>query len=432
MSLLAAAAAAAQTHSPDARSIALGGASNAQNVAVSLIESPRPYGRAVIPLGLLQLLTDLDAFDPASDGYDPVLSLDYAANPLHFTFGRGRNSPGRRFFGDLARGTLNPDLASYRGFSPAVDVVAEGLVFPSIGRTVPLWRGAAFHGIYLGVGPYLGARTSGVVDPDLARVFANDATAVPAGRAFVLGSRSINQLALGATVGYRARLPLPRSDVRSGAYLGANVHYLHGLWLDDFDVRMQLTTDENGLIEPNASLEAVTIDRLSSSSGRGVAVDLGAAAVIGPWQVGVGANGIANRIRWRKLEGERLVRPSVIGGGSYLEEPLQVGGERELRLPIDYVADVSYHAPTWSALAEYGHGFLGSRIHAGLERRFRWVEVRGGLRFIRETWHPSIGMGFNTGRNLGVDVALFTLASSLEQHRQAALAISLRFAGTSR
>ena len=426
-------AAAAQTQSADARSIALGSASNTQNIVASLIESPRPYGRAVIPLGLIQLLGDLDAFDPASDDYDPVLSLDYAANPLHYTFGRGQDSAGRRFFRDLAHGRMNPDLTSYRGFTPASDAAAEGLVFPSIGRTLPLFRGASSHGIYLGVGPYVAGRTTGMLDPALGRLFEDDNMSTPADRTFDLSSSSTSQLALGGTIGYRARLPLPgaATSARSGIYLGGNFHYLHGLWLDDFALNMRLTTDASGLLTDRGATP-VTIDRVTSTSGRGLAVDLGAAVVVGPWQFGAGANGIGNRIRWRHLERDALGRASATAGGPYLQLPGDDGGERELRLPVDYIADVGYHAPSWSAIAEYGHGFLGSRFHTGLERRFRWIELRGGLRYNRSAWHPSVGVGFNSGRDVGVDIAFFTVSSSLEQQRQPAVAVSLRFSGRSR
>jgi hypothetical protein len=214
--------------------------------------------------------------------------------------------------------------------------------------------------------------------------------------------------------------------------MGVNVHYLHGLWMDDFDVRSRLVTDDDGFIAAGGATDAVTIDRVTSTSGRGMAIDLGAAAVIGAWQFGVGANGVANRIRWRQLEVERLTRASATDGGSFLEETTEIDAARELRLPVDYTASVGYHAANWSALAEYGHGFLGMRWHSGVERRFRWLELRGGLRFSRDTWHPSAGVGFNTSRNLGIDVAVFTLASSLERRRQTSLAISLRFAGSSR
>jgi hypothetical protein len=433
LSLGFAAVATAQTYGSDARRIGLGGAGSTENVAAKLVDSPRPYGRIVLPFGLIQVLGDLDVFDPNADDYDPVRSMEYAANPVHYTFGRRQGEGGHRFISDLMNARLERDLNRYRGFSPASGTLTEGLTFPEFGRTLAFpARAGAFHGVYVGGGPYLATQTAGRIDPALVAVLSGSADTYVADTSFGLSSGATSQLALAATVGYRGRLALPGASdggVRGGIYLAANLHYLHGLWLDGFDMRLRLETDAAGLVATEPSASPVLIERVTSGSGRGMAVDLGMAVVVNRWQVGVGANGIANRLTWRQLEREEFALASVIDGSGYTETVSSPDGVRRISLPVDYLVDVGYHADRWSALAEYGRGFMGSRMHGGVERRFGAIELRGGIRFNRDQWHPSAGLGVNLRPDVGLDVALFSLSTSLERRRQTAVAVSLRFAG---
>jgi hypothetical protein len=94
-----------QNYSADARKIAMGGGSDSGNLANKLIEQRRSYRSIPIPLGLIQLVRDRGRFNPNNDEFDPVLALEYAANPLHFTVNRGTG--GGSFIRDLENGDLN-------------------------------------------------------------------------------------------------------------------------------------------------------------------------------------------------------------------------------------------------------------------------------------------------------------------------------------
>lgn len=117
--------AAAQNWSFDARRIALGGAGSTESAASRLVEEQRRYRSIVVPLGLIQVLTDLDVFNTGGDRFDPVRAMEYAASPLHYTIGRETNGAGSLFVADLVNAAISRDLNRYRGFVPARTMVGE-------------------------------------------------------------------------------------------------------------------------------------------------------------------------------------------------------------------------------------------------------------------------------------------------------------------
>ena len=429
-----AAPAAAQNYSADARRIALGGVGSSENVASQMVPDRRPYGTIVIPLGTLQLLGDLDAIKPDDDEFDPLLAMEYAASPLHYTFGeRDTSGGGHRFMTDIVNARLNRDLNTYRVFEIEQDLVAEGLANPSWGKTFRV-RGneERFHGVYVGAGPYLAVGTDATLDPRLVQLLgASTDTYIP-NASLTINDLTTDQFALAITGGYRAKLPLPgqigSGNGRNGTYLAANYHHLHGFHMDQFDFTTRFDTNSVGLISLQPTTAPIVIDRVKSSSGSGLALDAGVAFVVDAWSFGFGANGMANRISWDELEREQWRLQSLLAGGDFVETELPGPlGERRIELPVVYSTDVGYEAERWAAVGEYAHGFQGNSFHGGLEYRLGRAEVRGGLRLSRDDWYPSGGAGFNLTPNFGVDVALFAKTTLLERKRQTALAISLRF-----
>ena len=72
-----------QNFSGDARKIGMGGIGYSENIATKMVEDQRPYSSVVIPLGFIQMARDRKHFDPDEDDFDPILFMEYAANPLH-------------------------------------------------------------------------------------------------------------------------------------------------------------------------------------------------------------------------------------------------------------------------------------------------------------------------------------------------------------
>jgi len=138
---LVAGQASAQNWSFDARKIGLGSPGGDENLATQMIDEARNYGSVVLPFGLFQVMNDFDKLKPTNDQFDLIRTMEYAASPLHYTFGRDKTDSGSRFVEDIRNATLHRDLNYYRGFVPANQPPAEGLAAPNWGRTIKIARG---------------------------------------------------------------------------------------------------------------------------------------------------------------------------------------------------------------------------------------------------------------------------------------------------
>lgn len=431
----------AQNFSGDARKIGMGGIGYSENIATKMVEEQRPYRSVVIPLGFIQMALDRKHFDPNDDSFDPILLMEYAASPLHYVLGRNPGGARGEFVKDMVNGELSRNLNTYRGFVPTNKLTAEGLVSPNWGKTFKFLRRSSgtFHGIYIGAGPYLSAKTVLDIDQNLINVLASP-TDVPlaslANKSFLIGDSSVGQLALAVTGGYRGRFAFPgRSGAgfsdREGIYIGANYHYLHGFRYESADMAFRFDTDPNGLLTTfptDPTHPPAVVDNFTSHSGTGFALDFGAAAVIDRFEFGFGVNGVANRIEWANLAGKRYQLQSLVEGGDFIKQGLPPGPSLfRVELPTQYIGSGAYHLSNWSFVAEVANGFQGSSYHAGVERRFGRVELRGGGRYGLERWHPTGGIGLNLSQRVSLDVAAFGTTTNIERQMRPGLAVSFRF-----
>jgi hypothetical protein len=232
------------------------------------------------------------------------------------------------------------------------------------------------------------------------------------------------------TGGYRARIGWPGGGATAldGLYIGANYHYLYGFRYEHFTPNARLDTNAQGLLTINPALGLpVTIVRDTSTDGTGFAIDMGVGAVLNRWEVGFGVNGIANRINWTSMERTNYVLNSLFAGGEFVDLPPVPVADVRLELPVDVRANVTYNAPAWTAITEYGHGYNGTSFRGGFEQRFGSMQLRGGGRYVNERWEPTGGVGFNLSQRFGVDIAAFGTSANLERERHLAIAFSLRF-----
>lgn len=442
LSLVTYVGAPAQSFSGDARRIGMGGIGYSENIATKMVEEQRPYSSVVIPLGFIQMALDRKHFDPNDDSFDPILLMEYAANPLHYVFGRNSGGARGEFVRNMIDGKVSRNLNAYRGLVLTRKLTAEGLASPNWGKTFKFLKRSSgtFHGIYIGAGPYLSAKTVLDVDPNLIAVLASP-TDVPlanlANKHFSITDNSVGQLALSVTGGYRGRFAFPgRSGAgfsdREGLYVGANYHYLRGFRYEGADMTFRFDTEASGtdigLLTLNPSTSPAVVDNFTSHSGTGFALDFGVAAVIDHFEFGFGANGVANRIEWKNLTGRRYQLQSLIQGGDFIKQGTPLGLPLpRVELPTEYIGSGAYHLSNWSIVAEAANGFQGSSFHAGVERRFGRVELRGGGRYGLERWHPTGGIGLNLSQRVSLDVAAFGTTTNIERQMRPALAVSLRF-----
>lgn len=431
--------ASAQNWSFDARQVALGSPGSGENLASHMIDEESTYRAIVLPFGLFQVFGDFDKLNPTKDDFDVVRTMEYAASPLHYTFGRDsatntRNSASglNSFVTDIRNAQLSRDLNRYRGAAPANQPRAEGLASPNWGKTIRISDGSrgAFHGVYVGAGPYLAMQTDVKFDQQLIDLLGSPTDVYAPNAQMHLATATRGQMAMAITGGYRGRYALPSSSTdRDGVYLAANYNYLRGFRYEEVNFALRLDTDTTGLVTILPSLGSpLVVTRDNATSGTGRAIDVGVGLVMDRWETGFGVNGIANRITWTNVErtSYSLSNP-FLGDSDFAESLAQPMGDVAVTLPVDYRGNVGYRADRWSAVAEAGRGYGGTSFHSGYEYRFNVLAVRGGGMYSRQLWNPSGGVGVNLGPRVALDVAMYGNAANVERKRRPAIAVSLRF-----
>ena len=424
--------ASAQNWSFDARKVALGSPGGGENLASKMIEEARDYRSIVLPFGLIQVFRDFNKLNPSNNEFDLIRTMEYAASPLHYTFGRETTNSGQQFVVDIRNAQLSRDLNQYRGFVPANQPRAEGLAAPNWGGTIKVKKGpgAAFQGIYIGAGPYLSMQSDVSIDQQLIDILGAPSPLYLPNAQIRLSNADRGQMALAITGGYRGRFALPNgTSDRDGIYLAANYNYLRGFRYEDVNLALRLDTDRTGLLTLNPLLPSpLVVSRDNATKGTGRAVDLGVGAVVGPWEVGFGVNGVGNRIDWTGVERTTYTLGNpFLGNATFPKIGPFPQGDARVELPVNYRGNVGYNADAWSAVAEVGKGFGGNSFHGGYERRLGAVELRGGAMYTREMWNPAGGVGFNLGTRSALDVAVYGNAANVERKRHPAIAVSLRF-----
>ena len=425
----------AQNYSFDARRIALGGAGGTPNVASHLVERQRPYKSILIPFGLVKVLSDVRVFYPNREDFDFSRAVEFGTSPLHFVFGRSEDITFGSFFRDVFNARLNSDLNAYSGgeSDPGLITDSEGLVDITWGKTFLLHEDErSFQGIYVGAGPYLAAQAYFDYDSEFERVLNGSGNRYVPSATLGVGGGETDQLGLDVTGSYRARFPLFSQEgataSRNGMYVEANYHHLQGFRLDEFDAKLRLDTDRNGLLVPNPIETPFTLEWTKSSKGWGLALDFGVTFVVNRWDFGAGVSGVANRLTWRDITQHEVALVNLFTGSEFIHTKVpRPDLTKEIELPTTYTADVSYHRDAWSAYTEYSNGLGGTNFRSGLEYRLGVVELRGAGRYSNGSWYPSGGAGFNLTRTFGVDVGVFGTRTFLEPDSHVGMAISLRF-----
>jgi hypothetical protein len=422
----------AQNYSWDARGVGMGGDTGmgTGNLAAEMVPADRSYTSIVIPLGLIQLVEHLKVFDPNDPKFDGLRAIDYVASPFHYNFGRS-TSTGNDFISTIVNSGFSRDLNAYRGFTPPEHLVAGGLLAPNWGHTFKVHHGAnqSFQGIYIGAGPHISLQTDMRFDASLLSILDSPVSVkVPANTLYNASNIATQQTAVAGTVGYRAKFGFSSStSIRDGVYLALDVSYLYGLRQDIANSHLQLATDGSGLVTVTPTQIPLSIDYLFSTSGRGYTGDAGIAVVKSGWEIGVGANGIRNRLDWTHHREQHFSMTSVVNGAGFIKTdlPSPTGVIRQV-LPIEYVSDLGYSRGRWTLRTDENYGLLKLSGHAGAEIRLGRVALRGGARYLLTKWNPTGGIGLNFTRRFGIDVGLYGNSTNLEEQRHLAMAVSLR------
>jgi len=421
-----------QNFGPDARRIALGGAGATGTVSAEMVGKQQGYTSIPVPIGLIQVFKNREIFDPTDPNFDPVRAVEYAADPLHLTMNRDNNPQQNLFITNLidAGLNINRDLNTYKGFKPAQHIHAQGLISPSWGTTLRVGSANGnSHGIYVGAGPYLAIGTDLDFDQRLIDVFSSSTNLYHPNSSYVIGDVTNGQAAVALTGGYRGRFAVKGLDGSSkeGVYVSANYNYLHGIHYDNGTMALQLDTDSSGLLIVTPSSVPLVVNRTTSRKGHGFSLDLATGVVKGPWTVGVGLDGIGNRINWREATARRYDLQNLFNGGGFTSSALPLASTSiHATLPVRAKGNVEYTSGRWTAATEMGRGFHGFDFNGGAEYRFGPLAFRGGTRYNRHLWHGSTGLGFNIIPKVGIDFAAFQNTTNLENDHRLSYAVSLR------
>jgi hypothetical protein len=421
----------AQNFGADARRIALGGAGSNDNIASRLIEDQQGYTAIPIPIGLYQIFKKREIFDPTDANFDPVRAVEYAADPMHLTLNRDTaDGGGHLLINHLVNAELSRDLNTYRGFTPAQQLQAQGLVSPTFGKTLKLVRygNGGFHGIYVGAGPYLSIGTTLSFDQQLLDIFSSSTDVYLPNTTFSIADTTSGQAAMSITGGYRARVSVPGFEgSKDGVYIAADYNYLHGIHYDSADLDVRFDTDSQGLVTLAPTTSPIVIDRTMSRKGRGFAIDLATAVIKGPWEVGGSVDGIGNHINWNEMTARQYVLLSLVAGGDFVTtQTLPPSPTQRVSLPVRYHGNAGYRTSRWSAVTEVGRGFQGLDFSGGAEYRFGPLAFRGGGRYSRDMWHGATGLGITFFSKLGFDVAAFQNTTNIDNDHRISFAASLR------
>jgi hypothetical protein len=431
----------AQNWSFDARKVALGSPGSGENLASKMIRGGKRVSLARAPVRVVPGVRDFDRLNPSKDNFDVIRTMEYAASPLHYTFGRDSVTPGQvngttalnNFVTDIRNATLSRDLNRYRGPRAVEPAARRRTGVAELGQDDQGGAGLGTvrsTGVYVGAGPYLAMQTDVNFDQQLIDVLGAPTDMYLPNAQLTLGSATRGQMAMAITGGYRGRFALASgASDRDGIYVAANYNYLRGFRYEDVDLGLRLDTDRSGLLTVNPFLPSpLVVTRDNATTGTGRALDFGVGVVMNRWETGFGVNGVANRINWTNVERTTysLGNP-FLGESDFVESLPTFVGDKALTLPVDYRGNVGYRADKWSAVAEAGKGYGGGSFHGGYEYRFSALAVRGGGLYSRNMWNPSAGVGINMGQRVAFDVAMYGNAANIERKRHPALAVSLRF-----
>lgn len=410
----------------DARLAAMGGGGgNSPNIARKMVPAATRAEMVIpIPLGLIQVFKGgLDKFKPSNDDFDPLLAVETTGSALYYRFGADTGSTRADFVNDLVNGTINPDLTVYAGFDIPESFEVEGLMAPQFGKTIKFIKADdRFHGLYIGVGPYLSISTDATVDPQLADVLGDGIRVPNASMSVVNGAAA--QVAGSLTAGYRGRVPMGSSTGdRDGVYLAYNFHYLKGFKYYQPDLVVRFDTNAAGNLTPAPT--PFSLVSVEAGTGSGFASDIGIQIVRGNVQGGIGINGIGNRINWSDFTLTTYTLPSLTAGFDFTETPGTAPfQELRVKLPVVKTANIGFEGAGWGVIATATDGYNGKSFSGGIERQVGPVWLRGGARHSRDHWNPTVGFGIGTDKAL--DVVLFSTHANFQDERQWALGASVR------
>ena len=362
----------------DARRIGMGGLSLGRSASLMRYNAAygavpeaadrrgRPRVTIPIPLGIIQFLHD-----------HPHLSTDPA---------------------------FHPDSA---GFNPIL--VANTLLNPGFG----------IKGVRVSVLGWL-HYDLGVQLNDNLLAFLRDSIEAQARTGYGVFGNGIVEGGFAPTVSYAGRVA---GDSSTGLYVGGALHYYLGAAYVRSSIGAGFATGDSIFTGPNPVTPRdsglTSYSKPGNALGHGVGGDVGVAWISGPIELGIGVNDIGATLTWSDTR-----QDSVFYRDSTFSKPVANHVSTTTKLPVSYVANVTYTIGKTTLGADVLNTGRGATVHVGGEQRLGLIALRGGIaRDQRKRIEFGWGGGVRLGP-LGLDVGFWTHTNSLSNERGVTMATS--------
>ena len=414
----------------DARRIGMGGLSLGRSASLMRYNAAygavpeaadrrgRPRVTIPIPLGIIQFLHDHPhlstdpAFHPDSAGFNPILVANTLLNlPIYLEVKRASTPTNDVVFG-IGKDSLRVNLGEASKLVPE-DQFGFG------GSSRLLNPGFGIKGVRVSVLGWL-HYDLGVQLNDNLLAFLRDSIEAQARTGYGVFGNGIVEGGFAPTVSYAGRVA---GDSSTGLYVGGALHYYLGAAYVRSSIGAGFATGDSIFTGPNPVTPRdsglTSYSKPGNALGHGVGGDVGVAWISGPIELGIGVNDIGATLTWSDTR-----QDSVFYRDSTFSKPVANHVSTTTKLPVSYVANVTYTIGKTTLGADVLNTGRGATVHVGGEQRLGLIALRGGIaRDQRKRIEFGWGGGVRLGP-LGLDVGFWTHTNSLSNERGVTMATS--------
>jgi hypothetical protein len=378
----------------------------------------RPRVTIPIPLGIIQFLHDHPhlskdpAFHPDSAGFNPILAVNTLLNlPIYLEVKQAPTPTNDVVFG-IGKDSLRVNLGEAAKLVPE-DQLGFG------GSSRLLDPGFSIKGVRVSVVGWL-HYDLGVQLNDNLLGFLRDSVQAQPQTGYGVFANGIAEGGFAPSVSYAGRVT---GDSSNGLYVGGALHYYLGVAYIRSSNSAGFRTGDSIFTGPNpvTPLDSglTSYSRAGNAFGHGVGGDVGVAWISGPIELGVGVNDIGATLTWSDTR-----QDSVFYRDSSFSKPVANHVSTTTKLPVSYVANVTYTVGKTTLGADVLNAGRGATVHVGGEQRIGLIALRGGVaRDQRKRIEFGWGGGVRLGP-LGLDVGFWTHTNSLSNERGVTMATS--------
>ncbi len=412
----------------DARRIAMGGVmlseyreAENRNVALRAVPDGGSKWSIPIPLGIIQVLSDLPEFDPDDPDFNAFEIVELATNFPVFLRIVEPETVTDDIVMEIAVDRLAIDLGDLAEVVPEEPFKLGGMLDQpnfSFGT----------GGFFGGLSGLLVGESDFSLSSSLSEALRGDKAFLP-NTAYHLKEKAEVQVAAVIGAGYARRLNAvlgggdedPRRSEELAIYGGGRLKYLVGLAYAKADPVVSFTTGDVIFADEPLDMDYMTTLTTATPAGSGTGLDLGVVAFKDGYEVGLGIVNIATKIHWKADKELHVLEDST---NEVVEYTLAEDADYTSTVPSLILLNAAKRWDGNTLALDIEKGITRTTFHLGFEtirgtvalRTGTWLDANGKLQFAG-------GTGFKVGF-MNLDVALMTSSSVLTKERAVDLALS--------